>query len=961
MIYPNEVTYIPRKGGQKKIFAPQTTIIENKKEDNTKAPINFPRIAIAEKINETTKVPDKVVPEIETIIKKSVTPPINQGVKKDNIKVQNKKINISTESVDNIIKKVRRNGIMKKAIQFGIVGLGQGGCRIAGEFEKLGYKTLAINTSEQDLGETPCKEKLLIGTGGAGRNLKTGAEAVNTHRAEIMTAYQTTFPNIQHALVCSGSSGGCISGDSIVYTTYCGGESFETLFNKVTKDRPLFRHPFNNGLFCDISDLNISVPSLENNKFTFNKIKQIWKFNVPHNKQVEVKFNDNSTVTTSEWHEFPVLKSGKIEWIKSVDLKNGDVVISGKISNWPINTNLKVDDIEIDENIGWLVGLLCGDGCICNTDSTYRVRFKNMSKNVLEKATIIMKNLGFNCNKPQHPKNNKSIELVFTNKEKVEWLKKISELNYGHKDQWHIPFFVWKSPKNVINAFLGGLVDSDFHVQKNRFNMRISTTSKNVYNELPALLNIVYGISTIVNIYDPKDHTLKTSRKNRNVNNWAINYIINIRGEENTNKLITNVLKFVHVEHKINNMKQILLKNPSGGKVETVPIKFKDMEPLFQLVGCHPHFTRSDKSFYNWKHRSGFPSKKTFIFALDMIKNHINNIRKKWADKQLLECIDIVEKRINTMHSLMDNVKYVVEKKQPENEKTMYDFNINNSQNYLAGYSGLTVIHNTGGGGLTSIIDTLKDYKIPVGVITTLPLNTEDTRSKKNTLSVLNELVKLNAEKKISPLIIIDNDKIEKKHPGLSTLEFWNMANEEVVKCFDVFNMLAFRTSAYTSFDPADYKRVLVSGGCMIFGTFTVTNEIQVDTLANAIASNINSGLLAEGFNLVEATTAACLIVGNPEKLQKLPRVAEENAFAMLMKLLGSGTIFKGVYPLQATPDFELFFMISGLGLPTSRVKSLIEHTKVEKEHLEKKATLRTVDDIMKELQTETETNGNGS
>jgi len=475
MIYPNEVTYIPRKGGQKKIFAPQTTIIENKKEDNTKAPINFPRIAIAEKINETTKVPDKVVPEIETIIKKSVTPPINQGVKKDNIKVQNKKINISTESVDNIIKKVRRNGIMKKAIQFGIVGLGQGGCRIAGEFEKLGYKTLAINTSEQDLGETPCKEKLLIGTGGAGRNLKTGAEAVNTHRAEIMTAYQTTFPNIQHALVCSGSSGG------------------------------------------------------------------------------------------------------------------------------------------------------------------------------------------------------------------------------------------------------------------------------------------------------------------------------------------------------------------------------------------------------------------------------------------------------------------------------------------------------TGGGGLTSIIDTLKDYKIPVGVITTLPLNTEDTRSKKNTLSVLNELVKLNAEKKISPLIIIDNDKIEKKHPGLSTLEFWNMANEEVVKCFDVFNMLAFRTSAYTSFDPADYKRVLVSGGCMIFGTFTVTNEIQVDTLANAIASNINSGLLAEGFNLVEATTAACLIVGNPEKLQKLPRVAEENAFAMLMKLLGSGTIFKGVYPLQATPDFELFFMISGLGLPTSRVKSLIEHTKVEKEHLEKKATLRTVDDIMKELQTETETNGNGS
>ena len=257
----------------------------------------------------------------------------------------------------------------------------------------------------------------------------------------------------------------------------------------------------------------------------------------------------------------------------------------------------------------------------------------------------------------------------------------------------------------------------------------------------------------------------------------------------------------------------------------------------------------------------------------------------------------------------------------------------------------------TGGGGLINIIDTLADYKVPVGVITTLPLNTEDTRSKRNTLAVLNELVKLNAAKKISPLIIIDNNKIEKKYPGLSTLEFWNKANEDVVKCFDLFNLLSSKSSAYTSLDPMDYRKILMSGGCMIFGNITVAGEIAPTTISEAIMTNINSGLLAEGFNLVEATTAGCIIASNAEKLKVLPRAAEENAFGNLMRVLGSGTLFKGVYALNNIPDYEVFFMISGLGLPASRIKELIMSTKEESKHLDKKATTRTVDDIMKDLE----------
>lgn len=258
----------------------------------------------------------------------------------------------------------------------------------------------------------------------------------------------------------------------------------------------------------------------------------------------------------------------------------------------------------------------------------------------------------------------------------------------------------------------------------------------------------------------------------------------------------------------------------------------------------------------------------------------------------------------------------------------------------------------TGGGGLANIIDTVLDFKKPCGVITTFPLFSEDTRCKKNTLAVLNDLVKLSIDKKISPLILIDNDKIEKKYPGLSTSDFWLKANKEVVKCFHLFNVLAARNSKYVSFDPANYKKVLFSGGCMIFGNVSINPEnMTEDTIAIAIKENLNSGLLAEGFNLIEATHAAFIVMSSKEKLSTIPMKAAEKANSMLMESIGSGTVFKGVYEIDTTTNIEIIMMLSGLGLPKLRIKEIIKTAKEETQHLEKKVQLKTVDDILKELE----------
>ena len=69
------------------------------------------------------------------------------------------------------------------AFNFAVVGVGQGGCRLAESFWNLGYRRVGvINTAQQDLSliKIPEENKLLIGDGGAGKNPEAAGEGFRT-------------------------------------------------------------------------------------------------------------------------------------------------------------------------------------------------------------------------------------------------------------------------------------------------------------------------------------------------------------------------------------------------------------------------------------------------------------------------------------------------------------------------------------------------------------------------------------------------------------------------------------------------------------------------------------------------------------------------------------------------------------------------------------------------------------
>ena len=82
------------------------------------------------------------------------------------------------------------------AFNFAIVGVGQGGSRLAESFWKLGYRRVGvINTAQQDLSliNIPDENKLLIGEGGAGKNPDAADEVFRTRYEDILDFLKKTF------------------------------------------------------------------------------------------------------------------------------------------------------------------------------------------------------------------------------------------------------------------------------------------------------------------------------------------------------------------------------------------------------------------------------------------------------------------------------------------------------------------------------------------------------------------------------------------------------------------------------------------------------------------------------------------------------------------------------------------------------------------------------------------------
>ena len=102
------------------------------------------------------------------------------------------------------------------SVEFGVLGSGQCGGRLAHSFHSIGYrKTLAINTAAGDLEtvDLPPDQKLRIGDqDGSGKDMGKGAKAVKDAYQEVFDAMKSVFGVVDKIVICAGAGGGTGSG-----------------------------------------------------------------------------------------------------------------------------------------------------------------------------------------------------------------------------------------------------------------------------------------------------------------------------------------------------------------------------------------------------------------------------------------------------------------------------------------------------------------------------------------------------------------------------------------------------------------------------------------------------------------------------------------------------------------------------------------------------------------------------
>lgn len=104
--------------------------------------------------------------------------------------------------------------------QIGVLSLGQCGSNIGREFEKFGYTTVYVNSSESDLATINGAHKIHIpNSDGAARNRKRVLELASDHIMDIVDKI-TTILTQKYIIVAFSASGGTGSGLSIPLMTY---------------------------------------------------------------------------------------------------------------------------------------------------------------------------------------------------------------------------------------------------------------------------------------------------------------------------------------------------------------------------------------------------------------------------------------------------------------------------------------------------------------------------------------------------------------------------------------------------------------------------------------------------------------------------------------------------------------------------------------------------------------------
>ncbi|HKT36734.1 MAG TPA: ribonucleotide reductase N-terminal alpha domain-containing protein, partial [Ktedonobacterales bacterium] len=518
---------------------------------------------------------------------------------------------------------------------------------------------------------------------GKGNNLQLSACYV----VPVPDSLEGIFDAVKHAALIHQSGGGCISGDAHVFTTFCGVEAIETLYQRVRatgRDEELRA----DHSVMDVRDLNIRTMALNPDSGAYEpaQVTHLWRYDVPLANQVRVRAANGMEVTTSEWHPFMVFDGAGLVERRADELRPGDILPTPNASvrdRWPHSEYREVAGVRLDEEIAWLMGYYLGDGSlgwakVPNSEprrEKLRWRLFDGRTASLEYArNILARRFAVRLGIQQDARGLYS--LTTTDKAFIATFQGLLEVYPGPKGELPFPEMIAKSPLSVVGAFLAGLIDSDGYVDSERDRVTFTTASRYLAGKVHTLCSLL-GLN-------PAKREREPHGKGR-----TVVYEVKLAAEAQVDELRDLIGACIHDALKSERLAETRASH-THSTAAYLPIPFSAIGDILQSVGVVTNTTEihrqpvrlgeTDIWLHRWKEGLGVNALK---------------LRKVVALLRPLVA-SAYQSRLDVLERLSHGATTVTAVEKPEVSVPFYDFTVADHSTYLAGVNGLTAIHNTG-------------------------------------------------------------------------------------------------------------------------------------------------------------------------------------------------------------------------------------------------------------------------
>jgi cell division GTPase FtsZ len=234
----------------------------------------------------------------------------------------------------------------------------------------------------------------------------------------------------------------------------------------------------------------------------------------------------------------------------------------------------------------------------------------------------------------------------------------------------------------------------------------------------------------------------------------------------------------------------------------------------------------------------------------------------------------------------------------------------------------------SGAGSLTTLIEIVAETGKPIIVCCVLPLNSDDSQTKSNSLITLSQIASMAQNKTIANLILIDNAKIESIYSDVSQLDFFELSNKVISEPLHALNKLSSMPSKIKSLDGMELIKIMLDGeGLTSYGKMVIKNYNEDETaIASSIIDHMSSNLLSD-LDIKKAKYVGFAMVATESVIRSISSAALNYASSILNETCSSPNgVFRGIYIDNEMKDEDglvIYSIFSGLDLPQKRIESL--------------------------------------